>query len=73
MGLGLPFLLIAVISGGAVQVHTGNITDSIKILFGSLLLVVILLLITKWKLGIKMGMFLFLVYIGYLVWEILRL
>jgi len=71
IGLGLPFMIIMLIEGATVEAG-GNIIHSVIILFGSLLLLVFLLLIKRWKVGKPTGIILIVVYIAYIVYEIFQ-
>ena len=67
LGLGLPYFLSNVIKGKEVAVMTDDLLTSVFILFGVLVAVIVILVISKWKLNPKVGMSLFLLYIGYVV------
>ena len=72
LGLGLPFLIVMSFSGGTIEAG-GNLTKSSVILFASVIILAILLLTSRWKVGKRTGIFLLLLYIGYLAYEILNL
>ena len=72
VGLGLPFLIVMSFSGGTIEAG-GNLTKSSVILFASVIILAILLLTSRWKVGKRTGIFLLLLYIGYLAYEILNL
>lgn len=72
VGLGLPFLLVMLVTGG--HIHTGgDIFEASLILFGSLALLVFLLLVQRWKIGKITGIILIASYLLYVVNEILKL
>ncbi len=71
VGLGLPFMIIMLIEGTTIEAG-GNIVRSVIILFGSLLLLVFLLLMKRWKVGKPTGIILIVVYIAYVLYEIFQ-
>lgn len=72
VGLGLPFIIVMSIEGSTIEAG-GNIIRSVIILFGSLLLLVALLLGRKWKVGKPTGILLIVAYIAYVFYEIFQL
>jgi len=70
MGLGLPFLIVMLISGGSINAG-GDLLSSTIILSISVVLLVLLLLFSKWKIGKFTGVILISIYIFYLVYEII--
>jgi K+-dependent Na+/Ca+ exchanger-like protein len=72
VGLGLPFFIVMIISGGVVEAG-GDLFSSSIILFASVLLVSVLLLLSRWKVGKFTGVILLVVYLLYLANEILNL
>lgn len=72
-GLGLPFLIFLAISGGTVDAGQGDLLNSVIILFASVILLFILLLVSKWKVGKLTGIILLCLYIFYVVHEIIIL
>lgn len=72
VGLGLPFLIVMLLSTETIQAG-GNLTNSVIILFGSLMLLVLLLLVNRWRVGKPIGVILILVYIAYVIYEILKM
>ncbi|MCF6366978.1 MAG: calcium/sodium antiporter [Bacteroidales bacterium] len=70
IGLGLPFLIIILSTGGKVELNTGNLQMSIYFLLASVFIVFFLFLINKWKVGKVFGSSLILIYIAYVVWAI---
>lgn len=72
VGLGLPFLIVMLISGG--QITTGgDLMSSTMILSGSVLLLVILLVSMKWRVGKITGIVLLATYAFYVINEILKI
>lgn len=72
IGIGLPFLIYKFFSYSAIDIVNNDITFSIIALMGTLIILVFLLIINKWKLGIKSGFFLISIYLAYLIYEILN-
>jgi len=70
-GLGLPFLIFLAISGGTVNAGQGDLTNSVIILFASVILLFILLVSSKWKIGKLTGILLLCLYTFYVVREII--
>ncbi len=69
VGLGLPFMIVMLLSGDTIEAG-GNITRSVIILLGAVVLLVILLFLGRWKVKKPVGILLILVYIAYVVFEI---
>jgi K+-dependent Na+/Ca+ exchanger-like protein len=65
IGLGLPWLLVTAYTGAPVQVETTELLTSTGLLFGSIFLMVGLLLVRRWELGKKSGLLLIIMYIAY--------
>ncbi|MBN1821223.1 MAG: calcium/sodium antiporter [Prolixibacteraceae bacterium] len=72
VGLGLPFLIVILISGVSIETG-GNLQSSSIILFASVILLILLLVISKWKVGKLSGIILLGLYLFYLVREIILL
>ncbi len=72
VGLGLPFLLIIIISGGTVGINAENIEKSVWFLLASILIVLLFFMINRWKVGKIFGFFLIFLYAIYLVWAIIN-
>jgi len=70
VGLGLPFLIVMLGSGEVISAG-GDLVVSSVILFASVIILFILLLISKWKIGKITGVLLISMYFFYLVWEII--
>lgn len=73
VGLGLPFLIFLLISGGSVDSSQGDLISSVIILFASVILLSILLIVSKWKVGKLTGIILLGLYIFYVAREIIIL
>ncbi len=72
IGLGLPFLLFILASGGPISINSENLEKSVYFLFASILIVLFFFLINKWKVGKRFGCFLIFLYVAYLVWTVLN-
>jgi len=73
IGLGLPFLIIILVSGKELTMKVGNLTTSVYFLLGSILVTFVLFILNKWVVGRKMGFFLLALYIGYVVYAIITI
>lgn len=72
IGLGLPFMIVMFSSGKTIEAG-GNLIRSVIILFGSVLLLVVLLVLRRWKVGKPTGIILILVYVAYVIYEIIKM
>jgi len=72
VGLGLPFMIVMLLGTDTIEAG-GNLIRSVIILFGSVILLVFLLLLRRWKVGKPTGIILILVYIAYVVYEIIKM
>ncbi len=72
IGIGLPFFIYKFFSYNTITILNNDITFSTLMLMGSLIVLFIILLINKWRLGVKSGLFLIFVYFMYLIVEILN-
>jgi len=72
-GLGIPWLAVLLFTNNSLEFETGSLTDSIVLLFASILVIFVLFVIQKWRIGKKTGFFLIGVYLLYLSWEIIKL
>lgn len=73
VGLGLPFLIVMLISGGSIEASGQNLTVSSFILFASLIAFAILLLVNRWKINWLTGVILLGLYVAYIAREIILL
>ena len=72
IGLGLPFLLIILINGSSISIDISGLNISAWILLSSIVILVILFAINRWVVGKKMGVFLIILYLTYIIWAILN-
>ncbi|HKJ79275.1 MAG TPA: calcium/sodium antiporter [Prolixibacteraceae bacterium] len=71
VGLGLPMLIFMFIHGSSIDAGGSNLTGSAIILFASVILLFLLLIFSKWKIGKPGGFILVGLYIFYVVREII--
>lgn len=72
VGLGVPFLVYMLLNGGEISAGNGSLTYSVVLLISSIVLLLILLLFTRWRVGKYIGWFLILLYVAYLISEIVK-
>lgn len=72
VGLGLPFLIVMMLSGGTINAG-GDLVSSVLILFGSVVLLIGLLVVRRWKVGKLTGFVLLAAYVAYVIHEIMKL
>ncbi len=72
IGLGVPFIVYMLINGGTVDAGNGSLTYSVILLNGSVVLLLVLLLFSRWYLGKRIGWFLILLYTVYVISEIVK-
>jgi len=69
VGLGLPFIIAMIVYGESIAAD-GNLKISSVILFISLVLLIVLLVLSRWKIGKFTGIILLGLYLFYLIREI---
>ena len=72
VGLGLPFLIVMVISGGIIDAG-GDLMSSTVILSGSVILLILILVTQRWRIGKFAGIVLLATYVLYVAYEIIKL
>lgn len=70
VGLGLPFLLVMGLGSGPIEAG-GDLLASSFVLFGSVIVLFLLLLVSRWKVGKITGSILLMLYIAYIAREII--
>ncbi len=70
IGLGLPFLLLFLFAPGGVPVDNNSLTISFALLMGSIVLLALGFLFSRWKTKSWLGWMLMLLYAGYLLYQI---
>jgi len=73
IGLGLPFMIIILSTGGKATLDVGNIEQSVYFLLVSIVIVFFLFLLNKWKVGKIFGSTLIFFYVAYVVWAIITI
>ncbi len=69
--LGLPWLVAYVFLGQKITVATENLTNSVVLLFATVITILFLFIIRKWRMGKYSGYFLIALYFIYLGWVII--
>lgn len=72
LGLGLPWLISALIGNPFVFRGVGRLLYWMAVLLGCLLLFYIAVIMNKWRLNVKMGCVLIAMYAGYVIWALLQ-
>lgn len=72
IGLGLPWLIMISIYGNTIPVATENLNSSIILLFATVVAIMFLLIMRKWRIGRYSGLFLIALYVAYVVWAIVQ-
>ncbi|QSE96872.1 calcium/sodium antiporter [Fulvivirga lutea] len=70
IGLGLPWFIIILFTNKQIDTSTNDLIESVILLIISVVFIFVVLLIGKWKINRKTGMFLIALYVIYLVREI---
>jgi K+-dependent Na+/Ca+ exchanger-like protein len=73
VGLGLPWMIKSFLVDSELVTNIEGLGISIGLLFGSVLLLLFVLILQKWRLNNRLGFLLILLYILYVVWEILKI
>lgn len=73
VGLGLPWLIKSLLVDRAIVTNIAGLGISIGLLFGSVLLLLFVLMFNKWRLNKGLGLLLILLYILYVVWEVIKI
>lgn len=71
-GLGFPWLFAYIFLGQKITVATENLNNSIILLFATVIAILFLFIIRKWKIGKYSGYFLIALYLIYLSWVIIK-
>ena len=72
IGLGVPWVIMLSISSGAIPVETSNLLSSVILLFATVIVIFMLLISRKWKIGRYTGWFLISLYIAYVFWVVMH-
>lgn len=71
-GLGVPWLLVTSLRGNTIHVGTENLLSSVFLLFATVVAVFFVLAVRKWEVGKRAGIVLILMYLAYIIYNILR-
>jgi len=71
VGIGLPALIFLLINNNTIYINRENLLISIGTLFLSIFIILAFLLANRWKLGIKAGILLLLVYLAYIIYLVI--
>ncbi len=71
VGLGLPWMIFILWRGQAVEVSVENLSASTTLLFGTVLALFSILIAQKFKIGRKIGIFLIMTYVAYVIYAVL--
>lgn len=72
--LGFPWFVVLLFQGGSIAVATENLIGSVFLLFATVIAVLFILIARRWTLGKRAGLFLiflYLLYVGYNVWQLI--
>lgn len=69
-GLGFPWLVAFVFLGRKITVATENLNSSIILLFATVIAILFLFIVRRWKIGKYSGYFLIALYLMYLIWVV---
>jgi K+-dependent Na+/Ca+ exchanger-like protein len=72
IGLGLPWLFAILIFNEKVEVSKENLISSLVLLFGSVIVVLFIMALRRWKIRRQTGILLILIYVAYLTWQIIE-
>ncbi len=73
IGLGLPWLLLLAFTDTSIATSTNSLFESVVLLIASVIFIFLTLVIGKWKMGKKTGIFLIALYVFYLGREIYKI
>jgi K+-dependent Na+/Ca+ exchanger-like protein len=72
IGLGLPLLLLHILSGGQITVAPDNLNTAFIFLMSSIVVITVSFILVKWQTSRLFGWMLILLYITYLIFEIVN-
>ncbi|MFC1626714.1 calcium/sodium antiporter [Patescibacteria group bacterium] len=73
IGVGLPWFIILTLRGSNIVVDTENLIGSVMLLFATVIAILFLLIIRKWRIGKRSGLLLVGLYIVYIIYNITRI
>ena len=71
--LGVPWLPYILINGGNIEVSNENLSSSIILLFATVVAIIALLVIRKWRIGSRSGFLLIALYIAYVSYIVFQI
>jgi K+-dependent Na+/Ca+ exchanger-like protein len=71
-GLGFPWMLAILIKGETISVENENLIGSVVLLFATVLSVLFILIVRRWKIGRRSGIVLILIYVAYVIYNIVE-
>lgn len=73
IGLGLPWLIMTLVRDSSISTHAEGLDESVLLLFGSVILIFGAFIVSKWRIGPKLGYILITLYLLYIAKEIFDL
>jgi len=70
IGLGMPWLVLIIMKNASISVNTANIAHHILVLLGSVVGMLILFVINRWRINRLIGFIMIATYLSYLVYVI---
>jgi len=71
IGLGLPWFFITQVRHQSILIDTHNLYSSVFLLFATVIALLVLLIVRKWKVGRLAGLGLILLHIGYITYQLI--
>lgn len=66
--LGLPWTIALLMKPGNIEVGTSNLTASVLLLFATVIAILFLMIVRRWRIGHKSGLILIALYVGYCIY-----
>ncbi len=73
VGLGLPFIIMILMSGQSISSSTSDLMESILLLFGSVILLIGVFILNKWRIGKGVGSLFISIYVLYVLYQFAEL
>lgn len=73
--LGFPWIIVLLAKGGSIPVATENLLSSVFLLFATVLAILFILVVRKWTIGRRAGLFLiflYVLYVGYTIRQVIQ-
>ncbi len=71
VGLGLPWIVFLTLYNKPIHVGNETLFTSALILLGSIILMLLIFMVNRWRIGKKAGWTLIIIYLGYIAWELI--